>query len=41
MALKGSEVCGVSLFLLRAATFKKVFSMLVVRSASGQLRGAW
>ena len=39
MALKGSEVCGVSLFLLKAATFKKVFSMSPVRSASGQVQG--
>ncbi len=29
MALKGSEVCGVSVFLLKAATFRKVFSMFV------------
>ena len=40
MALKGSEVCGVSLLLLRAATFKKVFSRLSARSAPGQSRGA-
>jgi len=35
MALKGSEVCGVSVLLLRATTFKKVFSMLSVRFAPG------
>ena len=40
MALKGSEVCGVRVLLLKAATFKKVFSMLSVRSAAGQSRGA-
>ena len=40
MALKGSEVRGVSFLLLKAATFKKVFSMLLVRSAVGQARGA-
>ena len=29
MALKGSEVCGVRVFLLKAATLRKVFSMVV------------
>ena len=40
MALKGNEVCGLSVLLLKTATFKNVFSMLSVRSACGQLRGA-
>jgi hypothetical protein len=35
MALKGSEVRGVSVVLLKSATFKKVFSMSLVRSGAG------